>query len=689
MRRLPLVCLLLSACAAEPPPDVEAGAAPLSPASRWLGCPTPAVAQGSLCVLEGDVTGGITLPSGTHLNCKGHRVIPSVPDGQPVPPETRTAAFLVNGARDVKIQSCVVARNDRGTPADPADDVLFDLGVLVANVHAPSGAPRGQVVNRIAGNHIEARTGILLLDADQQEIVDNVIDFVTSNGVRMIGDSDDNVIRGNTFTGRNMDVETGTGTGGVYIGNAAFLETYLVAGQVVQSPLDLDADRVDDQDWGPERNVIAHNSIELLDVSRTLDSPNGRVGIGVTNKARDTEVRGNTIRGGAVGIMTIGANFAQATIPGRCSEDPSRLCSTGSAHVCRLDPSVSCTSGADCPMNCRPATDMNCVGTTVSCASNADCAGVPGSTGVCTTTCFGNASLPCTLGTQCYNRCDVNECWIEGHDATSKGDCTSPPPVVITANDLRLDGRVFNTRIVENYLPGPFLGRNPGPTQKGTAIQIAPTVGAYVAGNVIDGDLINQGIAIARAAIGNAVITRNVVRIGPPRSSADAASNAVLFFGEALDELGYGAKISLNDLSGTRRIAAPAYPSSNPRFRAELSVGACSGDASVACITDGDCEVGRCSDDGAACVKDTDCYRGLARTLGGRQTCVDRVDRGTCSGARGNHWGHPCDVGDGFPASATPNPAVFADSRPYGVAVATLSDSELPTTREGGSCAGP
>ena len=650
-----------------------------APAKTEPSCPAPAVARGALCVLEGDVTGGMTIPSGTHLNCLGHRVIPRVPDGPSPPPEARTAAFFLNGADGVKIQNCVVARNDRGTPDDRTDDVLFDFGVLVANVKPPPGTPRGQVVNRIGGNRIEARLGILLLDADQQEIVDNVIEFETLTGVRSVGDSDDNVVRGNTITGSNMDVPAGIATGGVAFGHTAFLDTYLVAGQVVQSPLDLELARVVESDWGPERNLIADNSIELKDVSRTLETPNARIGILISNKTRDTEVRGNTVKGGSVGIASLGTTFGAALVPGRCSDDPDRLCSGASSYVCTLDPTVPCASQADCVQLCRRGTDnMKCVGTTVSCASSADCAGVPGSTGVCTTTCYGNPSKACTFDTECYNRCGISECWIEGHDATGKGECTNPAPIVINPpSDLRVDGRVFNTRIVDNVLPGPFLGRNPGSLQRGAAIQIAPTAGAYVSGNVIDGDQINQGITLARSAVGNAVITRNFVRIG----TTGEAGNSVLFFGESNDELSYGAKIGRNDFSGARRIiVAPTYPTANPLFRGELSAGACSGDGQVACVTDADCKVGQCSDDGAACVKDTDCYRGLARTAGGRQTCVSPVDKGTCEGARGNHWGYTCDEGGGFPASAIPNPPVFFDSHPYGLPVAALSDDELPLT---------
>jgi hypothetical protein len=67
-----------------------------------------------------------------------------------------------------------------------------------------------------------------------------------------------------------------------------------------------------------------------------------------------------------------------------------------------------------------------------------------------------------------------------------------------------------------------------------------------VSGNVIDGDQINQGITMARSAVGNAVITSNVVRIG----ATGEPGNSVLFFVESNDELSYGAKISRNDFSG-------------------------------------------------------------------------------------------------------------------------------------------
>jgi hypothetical protein len=83
----------------------------------------------------------------------------------------------------------------------------------------------------------------------------------------------------------------------------------------------------------------------------------------------------------------------------------------------------------------------------------------------------------CSFDAECYNRCGISECWIEGHDATSKGECTNPAAVVINPPNNLVDGRVFNSRIVDNFLPGPFLGRNPGPAQKGAAIQIAPPPG--------------------------------------------------------------------------------------------------------------------------------------------------------------------------------------------------------------------
>src|SRR5262249_43966148 len=136
----------------------------------FSGCPAPSVAQGSKCVLQSDASLSDTmwLPSGTSLDCQGHRLTPmatgtldnpstTVNEIQPSKPEL---ALFGRSAYDVTIQNCVISG--------------FDFGIVVAQAKA-ANAPNNTTMNTIQGNTIDVRT--------------NAIDVINSDGVLITGNN--------------------------------------------------------------------------------------------------------------------------------------------------------------------------------------------------------------------------------------------------------------------------------------------------------------------------------------------------------------------------------------------------------------------------------------------------------------------------------------------------------------------
>lgn len=333
-----------------------------------VDCPEPSVPQGQQCVLRGDavLTDTMWITSGTKLNCKGYRLTP-VTAGVLDDPRTTANEFLpsqpelamfVHRAYDVKIQDCIISG--------------FDFGIIVAQSKT-AGAPAGtlQTSNKILGNTIDVRTNAIdVIKSDAVIISDNRLTFASERGRGVVVDfdSDDNQITGNTITSTDA-ASTGLVRqlpGGPLVTNANFaiwdneihclqsdkpLQNFVVSGVLLQVPTS-DPPPTDFEDSGrSDHNVIAGNDIIDLGVgpSCTLDPDKScrsnadcvgkgpcllkqNSGVGFNNRAADTIVRGNRFSG----RMQRGVSFGGATtattiagwLPGTCSLDPLRICSS-------------------------------------------------------------------------------------------------------------------------------------------------------------------------------------------------------------------------------------------------------------------------------------------------------------------------------------------------------------------------
>jgi hypothetical protein len=83
-------------------------------------------------------------------------------------------------------------------------------------------------------------------------------------------------------------------------------------------------------------------------------------------------------------------------------------------------------------------------------------------------------------------------------------------------------------------------------------------------------------------------------------------------------------------------------------YPAELSVGQCALDASIACSGDHDCTVGECAGEPTrSCRYDDECRRADGRTPTSGM-CTSTTSRGACTEKRGNYWGRTCADSEGF-----------------------------------------
>jgi hypothetical protein len=157
-------------------------------------------------VVDGRVvlTSTLRLPSGTHLNCKGLRLVPSAtgrPDvrgtaAKEYIPSVPEVGILVLRAEGVKIQDCKI-----GDVVAP-----FDFPVLVLD----SKGPRSP--NRILDNEIAGRYGgVMLIKSDRVHVIGNQVTFgiaAHGRGIGVYRDSDDNVVLHNTIVAHSIVNQT-------------------------------------------------------------------------------------------------------------------------------------------------------------------------------------------------------------------------------------------------------------------------------------------------------------------------------------------------------------------------------------------------------------------------------------------------------------------------------------------------
>lgn len=332
-------------------------------------CPAPSVPQGGQCVLRADAVLSDTMwiPSGTKLNCQGHRLTPAAAGNlddprtaanefQPSQPEL---AMFVFHAYDVKIQNCAITG--------------FDFGIIVAKsktAEAPPGAH--QTKNKILGNTIDVRTNVIdVIKSDGVIISDNRLTYASERGRGIVldYDSDDNEILGNTITSTGA-ASTGLVRqlpGGPLVTNAVAImdnmihclqsdkpvQNFVVSGVLFQvASADPGSDLEDS--WRADHNLIEGNDIAGLSrgSSCTLDPavlcrsnahcPAGKgvcllkqnSGIGFNIRAADTIVRNNSLSGRMERGVSFAGTASSFTIagwfPGTCNGDFSRICSAKS-----------------------------------------------------------------------------------------------------------------------------------------------------------------------------------------------------------------------------------------------------------------------------------------------------------------------------------------------------------------------
>ncbi|MCC6622382.1 MAG: right-handed parallel beta-helix repeat-containing protein [Deltaproteobacteria bacterium] len=638
-------------------------------------CPPPTVRdRAGHCTLTRDevLSGVLRLSSFTRLDCRGHRLLPLAAglDGAQAiaTPSVPEVAILLRDARGVVIRNCHIGAPDR----------RFDFGVVIVGEPLPEElelAPgdAARLRNRIVGNTLEVRArGVQTFAAEHNHIAGNTITYSGSRGIGVhLHASDFTRVSDNTITGLDapiswyhrgvpgVDRQLGCTTCGIatlYPTQAFPLINLIVEGELIQLP-----------------NTIGGRSVGNAFVGNDVRAPPASDGgIYVAVRGVGTVVEDNDVSGGAVGIALAGHPIQSfLLLAGTCSGDPTRHCGA--------------TTGNGIADHCNvPGVDASPKGT---CSVRADCAALGGA--------------PQADGT----------CRVE-----------------------RVDGRAIDTRVVGNRVGGD-----------------ATTVTGLSVGNQLH-PLVRDN-ALAAAANGIIVRGRALEQGELTRNTVSAPIGLVL---NQADALGFGALVSLNDvlattalesgacrLGGSRttcsatsqcdvdrcRVDGRCHLSTATRctsdaectnvndcvlfgYTAELSVGACELDPTIACSTDASCVVGACQGEPErACRSDSECRSGDGRTPG-VGLCADKTDRGACEDGRGNHWGRSCEDSEGFRdadelgrcthdsavaceddatcaalasgsacITTTDSPtALVTDGHPFGVGVATTPDEALPAT---------
>lgn len=352
-------------------------------ALAFSACPAPSVAQGSQCVLRTDASLSDTmwLPSGTHLDCQGHRLTPMttgtldnprtmVNEFQPSKPEL---ALFVHSAYDVTIQNCVISG--------------FDFGIIVAQSKAVN-APNNNTMNTILGNTIDVRTNpIDVINSDGVLITGNSLTYASERGRGIVidFDSDNNQIVRNTVTSTDA---ASTGQvhqlpGGPFVTGSAImdnkihilqgdkeLQNFVVSGVLIQVPAGVRNTDLEDTSRSSNNLVQSNNIVDLgegpsctLDPSTSCQADTDcspvnlkgacllkqDSGVGFNIRASDNTVVGNVFSGHMVRGISFGGVNAVMTFanwyPGTCTLQPNQLCSMDSD--CNI-PGYNIMSGGTC-----------------------------------------------------------------------------------------------------------------------------------------------------------------------------------------------------------------------------------------------------------------------------------------------------------------------------------------------------
>jgi nitrous oxidase accessory protein NosD len=354
-----LVMLTLIVFAVVSPESEHALAATViaKPQDAASSCPAPTVMRGSQCVLDGDVMLDATLDidSFTHLNCQGHKILPSSTSGTGIVRSAPEVAIFLNGAYGSKIQNCII-----GDATHP-----FDFGIVIANSKIPpeqandpeASALRG---NKVLNNEIRTRAaGVQVFYADNTQISGNTFESIggCSYGISVQYDSDSNLITDNTligssgtsgapmrgFPGTDDQIFTCVPDGILVIGAATVfpLVNVRVGSALIQLRNVPNIGDIGQTALSSDGNVIESNT------STQVGSSEGKAndGISVSHDTTDTLVVNNMVSGGLQGIRT-SAITSTITIPGTCTLDSGRYClSDADCFISGVDtaPKGTCT----------------------------------------------------------------------------------------------------------------------------------------------------------------------------------------------------------------------------------------------------------------------------------------------------------------------------------------------------------
>ena len=303
---------------------------PLNAAAPAPPCPPPTVKDGNQCVLTADVTldQTLVLPSGSTLNCQGHKLNAKVTPDPKVNSQPQVGIFL-NDVHDVLIERCVL------------ED--FDFGVFAIKSKAPFGSQFHSFL--MVDNIINARyTGVSLNTVDNAEIVNSTITYSRAAGRALyIGrDSDSNWVARNLFVANLDAADTPRAFRAPGPESAANL-ALPIPNQPQSAPRGV---VVITQVEGPEPtllNAVIGNKLFQLTTTETLE-PNSKFSDGnrfegntirfaavpadgvVLAAPQGTQVIGNTIEGGAASAIRVGLQLGTKVFPGTCTLLPSRQC---------------------------------------------------------------------------------------------------------------------------------------------------------------------------------------------------------------------------------------------------------------------------------------------------------------------------------------------------------------------------
>jgi len=308
-------------------------------------CPAPTVKKGSQCVLRSDVVldAPLDLDALTHLNCQGHKILPSSISGTGVARSTPELAILLNGAYGSTIQNCII-----GDATKP-----FDFGIMIAKSKTSTGL-------KVLNNEISTRaSGIAVFEADHTHISGNTVESIggCSNGIVVQWDSDSNLITDNTIIGSSgtsgSPVRLAPGTDDPMLGCPS--NPVFVSGAILNFPLvnarvgnDLIQFRnapntglTGQTELSSDGNVLESNTITQVGPSTNKQQS----GIFHAHDTIGTHIENNLISGGQRGIQGGGATLS-ITIPGTCTLDASRYClSNADCFISGVDttPKGTCT----------------------------------------------------------------------------------------------------------------------------------------------------------------------------------------------------------------------------------------------------------------------------------------------------------------------------------------------------------